>query len=109
MIADRLGIQQGTASYGVLQNYMRNNSLIQHRLNGGGVFFEENGVFAGGTNQDFYSSNPKTRDEAYKFLLKQQSLNESLARLQEFRKEDNITESEKLELDSKIITHSNCG
>ena len=102
MIADRLGIQQGTASYGVLQNYMRNNSLIQHRLNGGGVFFEENGVFAGGTNQDFYSSNPKTRDEAYKFLLKQQSLNESLARLQEFRKEDNITESEKLELDSKI-------
>ena len=74
MIADRLGIQQGTASYGVLQNYMRNNSLIQHRLNGGGVFFEENGVFAGGTNQDFYSSNPKTRDEAYKFLLNNNNL-----------------------------------
>ena len=102
MIADRLGIQQGTANYGVLQNYMRNNSLIQHRLNGGGVFFQENGVFAGGTNQDFYSSNPKRRDEAYKFLLKQQSLNQNLAKLQEFKKEDNITESEKLELDSKI-------
>ena len=101
MIADRLGIQQGTANFGVLQNYMRNNSLIQHRLNGGGVFFEENGVLAG-TNQDFYSSNPKRRDEAYKFLLKQQSLNQNLAKLQEFRKEDNITESEKLELDSKI-------
>ena len=81
LIAERLGIEPGSPAYNTLKNYLLRNRYIQHQLNGGGAFYMENGV--GFTAQgEFYTSNPKTRKEAYNFLMKREELNDQLKTLE---------------------------
>ena len=99
LIAERLGIEPGTPAYNTLKNYLLRNRYIQHQLNGGGAFYMENGV--GFTAQgEFYTSNPKTRKEAYDFLMKKEELDDRLRTLENRLKSEGLSESEKINIKS---------
>lgn len=101
LIAERLGIEPGSPAYNTLKNYLLRNRYIQHQLNGGGAFYMENGV--GFTSQgEFYTSNPKTRKEAYNFLMKREELNDQLRTLENQLKGEGLSESEKINIKSEI-------
>ena len=101
LVAERLGIEAGTPAYNTLKNYLLRNRYIQHQLNGGGAFYMENGV--GFTAQgEFYTSNPKTRKEAYNFLMKREELNDQLRTLENQLKGEGLSESEKINIKSEI-------
>jgi hypothetical protein len=101
LVAERLGIEPGSPAYNTLKNYLLRNRYIQHQLNGGGAFYMENGV--GFTAQgEFYTSNPKTRKEAYNFLMKREELNDQLRTLENQLKGEGLSESEKINIKSEI-------
>ena len=101
LVAERLGIEPGSPAYNTLKNYLLRNRYIQHQLNGGGAFYMENGV--GFTSQgEFYTSNPKTRKEAYNFLMKREELNDQLRTLENQLKGEGLSESEKINIKSEV-------